>query len=110
MYNFRPLFFVLFFAVMIAAAANREIIPADEPAVVTKEKEEFNTIIPKLPRSEGDDDWTYQLFCGLLRDEMEDLLKPLSLQKRSQYRILYNSAETRRWNHINQGTYYRTLF
>ena len=110
MYNFRPLFFVLFFAVMIAAAANREIIPADEPAVVTKEEEEFNTIIPKLPRSEGDDDWTYQLFCGLLRDEMEDLLKPLSLQKRSQYRILYNSAETRRWNHINQGTYYRTLF
>ena len=96
---------------MIAAAANREIIPADEPAVVTKEEEEeFNTIIPKLPRSEGDDDWTYQLFCGLLRDEMEDLLKPLSLQKRSLYRILYNSAETRRRNHFNQGTYYRTLF
>ena len=80
------------------------------PDVVTKEEEEFIAIIPKLPTSEGEDDWTYQLFCGLLRDEMEDLLKPLSLQKRSQYRILYNLAETRRRNHINQGTYYRIFF
>ena len=73
---------------------------------ITKEEEEFNAIIPKLPRSEGEDDWTYQLFCGLLRDEMEDLLKPfLSRQKRSQYRTIYNAAETHKKNHINLGTY-----
>ena len=70
----------------------------------TKEEEDFNAITPKLPLSEGEDEWTYQLFCGLLRDEMEILLKPLSLQKRSQYRTLYNNAEILKRNNINQGT------
>ena len=56
---------------------------------VTTEEEEFNAIIPKLPTTEGEVDcWTYQLFCGILRDDMEYLLKPLSLQTRSQYRTL----------------------
>ena len=71
-----------------------------------KEEEEFNSIIPKLPTNAGEIDWTYHLFCGLLRDEMEDLIKPLDRQKRSQYRTLYNVAETQRLNSINQGIYY----
>ena len=72
---------------------------------VNKEEEEFNAIIPKLPTSSGEIDWTYRIFCGLLRDEMEDLIKPLNRQQRSQYRTLYNAAETQRLNSINQGTY-----
>lgn len=70
-----------------------------------KEEEEFNAIIPKLPTSAEEVEWTYRLFCGLLRDEMEDLIKPLNRQQRSQYRTLYNAAETQRLNSINQGIY-----
>ena len=53
----------------------------------------FNDVSALLPVDEGDEPWTYELFIGVTKDEMEELIAKLTIQQRSKLRTLFHNAQ-----------------